>query len=127
MTKQKKTVCKKIIFLYYLIMSKSGGYVYILSNKKNGVLYIGSTSDLIGRIYEHKNKIIPNSFSAKYNLEKLVYFEWHDTLKDMVLRERQMKEWHRKWKIHAIESMNPDWEDLYNNLLIDNGYSPGKD
>ncbi|MBQ7185594.1 MAG: GIY-YIG nuclease family protein [Alphaproteobacteria bacterium] len=108
-------------------MSKSGGYVYILSNKKNGVLYIGSTSDLIGRIYEHKNKIIPNSFSAKYNLEKLVYFEWHDTLKDMVLRERQMKEWHRKWKIHAIESMNPDWEDLYNNLLIDNGYSPGKD
>ena len=103
---------------------KSGGYVYIMTNKRNGTLYIGSTSDLIGRVFEHKNKIIPNSFTAKHNLDKLVYFEWHNRLENMVLRERQMKEWNRNWKIRQIICMNPNWDDLYNQLLIDNGYSP---
>ena len=105
-------------------MEKTGGYVYIITNKPKGTLYIGSTSDLIGRVYEHKNKIIPKSFSARYNLDKLVYFEWHDKLENMVVRERQLKEWHRDWKIQLIESMNPEWCDLYNRLLIDNGYKP---
>ena len=95
-----------------------------MTNKKDGTLYIGSTSDLIGRVFEHKNKIIPRSFTAKYNLDKLVYFEWHDKLENMVVRERQLKEWNRAWKIQIIEKMNPDWHDLYNQLLMDNGYQP---
>ena len=107
-------------------MEKTGGYVYITTNKKDGVLYVGSTSDLIGRIFEHKNKIIPRSFTAKYNLDKLVYFEWHNRLENMVARERQIKNWHRNWKIALIEKNNPDWKDLYDQLLIDNGYQPTK-
>ncbi|MBO4480134.1 MAG: GIY-YIG nuclease family protein [Alphaproteobacteria bacterium] len=107
-------------------MEKTGGYVYIMTNKKNGTLYIGSTSDLIGRVFEHKNKIIPRSFTARYNLDKLVYFEWHNKLENMVIRERQLKEWNRAWKIQIIEEMNPEWCDLYNQLLIDNGYQPIK-
>jgi len=105
-------------------MEKTGGYVYIMTNKPNGTLYIGSTSDLIGRVFEHKNKANPKSFTARYNLDKLIYFEWYDRLENMVLRERQMKEWKRNWKIKIIETMNPDWHDLYNQLLIDNGYAP---
>ena len=105
-------------------MTKSGGYVYIMTNKPNGTLYIGSTSDLVGRVFEHKNKTNPKSFSARYNLDKLVYFEWYDKLENMVLRERQMKEWKRDWKIEIIEKVNPNWHDLYNQLLIDNGYTP---
>ena len=107
-------------------MDKTGGYVYITTNKKDGVLYVGSTSDLIGRIFEHKNKIIPRSFTAKYNLDKLVYFEWHNRLENMVARERQIKNWHRNWKIALIEKENPDWKDLYNELLINSGYQPIK-
>jgi putative endonuclease len=73
-------------------MNKTGGYVYIITNKPNGTLYIGSTSDLIGRVFEHKNKIILKCFTARYNLDKLVYFEWHNKLENMVQRERQLKE-----------------------------------
>ncbi len=104
-------------------MEKAGGFVYIMTNRKNGVLYIGSTSDLVGRVYEHKKKMIPKSFTARYNLDKLVYFEWWPRLENMVVRERQMKEWNRNWKIELIEKMNPDWTDLYDALLHANGYS----
>ena len=105
-------------------MEKSGGFVYIVTNRKGGTLYIGSTSDLIGRIFEHKNKLIPKSFTAKYNLDKLVYFEWHNSLENMVRRERQLKEWNRAWKIELIEQKNPDWDDLYNCVLTETGYCP---
>ena len=106
-----------------IMEKKSGGFVYIITNRKNGVLYIGSTSDLVNRIFEHKHKMIPHSFSAKYNLDKLVYFEWFERLENMVVRERQMKEWKRDWKIQLIERNNPDWRDLYNDLLIQSGFS----
>jgi putative endonuclease len=102
---------------------KSGGYVYIMTNKRNGTLYIGSSSDILGRIAEHKNKIIPDSFTAKHNLDKLVYYEFHPKLTDMVIRERRLKFWHRHWKNKLIESMNPEWNDLYDDLLHNNGYS----
>ena len=102
---------------------KSGGWVYILTNKKMGTLYVGSTSDLIGRVWQHKNKAIPG-FTSKYNVDKLVYYEWHNRLDDMVKRERQMKDWHRAWKLRLIIDNNPDWRDLYNDILIQSGYSP---
>jgi len=105
-------------------MEKNGGFVYIMTNRKDGVLYIGSTSDLVGRIYEHKKKMIPKSFTARYNLDKLVYFEWWPKLENMVVRERQLKEWNRDWKIRLIEKMNPDWDDLYNAVLNGNGFAP---
>ena len=103
---------------------KDGGFVYIMTNKRNGTLYIGSTSDLIGRVFEHKHRVYPKSFTAKHRLNKLVYFEWHKSIKNMVYRERQMKEWNRNWKIRLIIQQNPGWKDLYNDLLIGNGFSP---
>lgn len=87
------------------------GFVYILANKKNGTIYVGITSDLIKRIYEHKNKLI-NGFSRKYNLTNLVYYEVHDNIEEATNRERQIKNWHRQWKINLIEKNNPNWNDL---------------
>jgi len=95
-----------------------------MTNKRNGTLYIGSTSDIIQRVYEHKMKIYPNSFTAKHNLNKLVYIEWFPNLMQMVVRERQMKEWNRNWKIRLIISKNPDWRDLYNDILAGCGIAP---
>lgn len=100
---------------------KSGGWVYILTNKKMGALYIGSTSDLVGRTWQHKNRQIPG-FTSKYGIDKLVYYEWHDRLEIMVLRERQMKEWKRAWKLKMIIDFNPEWHDLYNKILTESGY-----
>ena len=86
-------------------------YVYILVNDKNGTLYIGVTSDLAKRTYEHKNKLIPG-FTSKYNLNKLVYFETTDNPETAIIREKQLKKWSRGWKIRLIEKANPNWEDL---------------
>ena len=88
-----------------------------------GTLYIGSTTDLVGRIWQHKNKAIPG-FTSKYNIDKLVYYEWQDRLNDMVLRERQLKKWNRNLKYRLIIQKNPDWNDLYNDVLSQNGYAP---
>ena len=86
-------------------------YVYILTNKPNGVLYIGFTNDLERRILEHKRKQV-YGFSSKYNLNKLVYREEFENSYDAFKRERQMKKWKRKWKIELIEKQNPQWNDL---------------
>ncbi len=91
-------------------------YVYIITNKSNKVLYIGFTKDLKRRIYQHKNKSHPNTFSARYNLNKLIYFEVFKFEEEAKLRERQMKKWNRDWKIELIERENPNWEDLYYKL-----------
>ena len=101
---------------------KSGGYIYILASKKNGTLYIGSTSNLINRVWEHKNKLL-RGFTSKYGVDKLVYYEWYDRLEDMVIRERQLKKWKRSWKIELIVQNNPEWGDLYNEVLSDGGYA----
>jgi putative endonuclease len=78
-------------------------YVYIITNKPKGVLYIGETNNLKKRIYQHKNKVHPNTFSARYNLDKLVYFEELEIEVKAKLREMQMKKWNRDWKIELIE------------------------
>ena len=90
-------------------------YVYIITNNKK-TLYIGVTNNLQRRIYEHKNKLI-DGFSKKYNLNKLVYFESCSEIKDAIKREKQLKNWHRKWKINLIESINPNWDDLSEGFL----------
>ncbi len=90
--------------------------IYIITNKKNGVLYIGETNELKRRINQHKNKAHPNTFSARYNLDKLVYFETFDTKKEALLKEKQMKKWNRNWKIELIEKTNPNWLDLYTDI-----------
>jgi putative endonuclease len=87
-------------------------YVYILASKKNGVLYIGMTNDLRKRIFEHKNKLI-DGFTKRYNVNKLVYFERTNQPQDAIIREKRLKKWKRQWKIELIESMNPEWKDLY--------------
>ncbi len=86
-------------------------FVYIITNKENGVLYIGVTNDLHRRIYEHKNKLI-KGFSSKYSLDKLVYFEETGDIQSALNREKQLKKWNRSWKIELIERYNPEWKDL---------------
>jgi len=98
------------------------GYVYIMASGPMGTLYIGSTSDLVGRVFEHKNKIYPNSFTAKYNCNLLVYYEQFDSMESMVARERQLKEWQRNWKMRLIIKQNPNWDDLYPIVLKSFGY-----
>ena len=87
-------------------------YVYILASRKNGVLYIGITNDLRRRVFEHKNNLIAG-FTKKYNVNKLVYFELINQPMDAINREKRMKKWKRQWKIELIESLNPEWKDLY--------------
>jgi len=89
--------------------------VYILSNRKNGTLYIGVTSDLIKRIYEHKSHAV-EGFTKRYGVDKLVYYELHNSIEEAILREKQLKKWRRAWKIELIESFNPEWKDLYTTL-----------
>ncbi len=86
-------------------------YVYILCNKKNGVLYTGYTDNIKRRIFEHKNKRF-KGFTNKYNVDKLVYFETMFTEEEAKLREKRIKKWNRDWKINLIEKDNPDWADL---------------
>ena len=86
-------------------------YVYILTNRKNGVLYTGLTNELERRIGEHKNKIL-KGFTFKYNVDKLVYYEEFETYDEAFLRERRLKKWKRDWKINLIIKENPNWIDL---------------
>lgn len=87
-------------------------FVYILASKKRGTLYIGVTSDLVKRVYEHKNKLA-EGFTKKYNVSQLVHFESCGDVKAAIQREKQLKDWKRDWKIELIEKENPDWVDLY--------------
>ena len=94
-----------------------------MTNKPNGVLYIGLTNNINERVKEHKKKIFPKSFTARYNCDKLIYFEELDNGQDAERREKQMKKWKRNWKIKLIEDMNPDWNDLSMNWNINNNTS----
>lgn len=85
--------------------------VYILTNKKYGVLYTGVTSNLPGRVWQHREKVA-DGFTKDYNLHQLVYYEVHDTPQAAILREKQIKRWKREWKINLIEKMNPGWIDF---------------
>jgi len=92
------------------------GYVYILFNKQNGSLYTGVTSDLIKRVYEHKNKLV-DGFSKRYSIDKLGYFETCESIASAIEREKQIKGGSRKSKLTLIENINPNWEDLYESIL----------
>ena len=92
------------------------GYIYILTNKPNGTLYVGVTSDLIGRIYQHKQKFV-EGFTKKYGLDKLVYFEMFDDITDAITREKEIKKWRRAEKVKHILMKNPEWDDLYEELI----------
>lgn len=91
-------------------------YIYIISNLKDGVLYTGVTSDIIKRVYEHKQKLA-EGFTSKYNLDKLVYYEVFDDIRNAIQREKNIKSWRRDWKVALIEKANPGWKDLYPGLV----------
>ena len=90
-------------------------YVYILASARYGTLYIGVTSDLVKRVWQHKEGNT-KGFAARYRVNRLVYFERHDTIELAIAREKAMKKWRREWKVELIESVNPDWRDLYDEV-----------
>jgi len=92
------------------------GYVYILFSKRNGTLYVGVTSNLVKRIYEHKNKQV-DGFTKKYNVDKLGYYEICDDIEIAINREKKIKKYSRKQKLNLIEINNPNWVDLYNEII----------
>jgi putative endonuclease len=92
------------------------GYVYILTNKPNGILYVGVTNDIIRRVHEHKTKAV-SGFTEKYGLDTLVYYEAHDSMESAIHREKCIKEWKRAWKVKRILENNPDWRDLYSEIV----------
>ena len=92
------------------------GFVYITANRKNGTIYIGVTSDLVGRVYQHREGLVPG-FTKRYGCKLLVWYEAHDNLQDARLRELQLKEWKRNWKIRLIEERNLEWGDLYPTVI----------
>ena len=92
-------------------------YVYIMSCKLNRTVYTGVTNNLIRRVYEHKHNLDPNGFTAKYSVHKLVYFEQTSSVYTAISREKQIKSWNRKRKNKLIESMNPNWNELYDSIL----------
>ena len=91
-------------------------YVYILASRRNGTLYIGVTSDLLKRVLEHKKKLA-EGFTERYSVDKLVYYEQFQDAESALMREKRMKKYNRKWKIDLIEKSNPDWKDLYEELI----------
>ena len=90
--------------------------VYILASKRNGTLYTGVTSKLVKRVWEHKNNMV-EGFTKRYSVHKLVWYELHENMESAILREKRIKEWKRAWKLQLIESDNPDWQDLYHNIV----------
>jgi putative endonuclease len=90
--------------------------VYILASGRNGTLYVGVTSDLQKRIWEHKNDLI-EGFTKRYGVHRLVYYELHEEMVSAITREKQIKKWKRDWKLNLIESQNPDWNDLWEKIL----------
>lgn len=92
-------------------------YLYILASKRNGTLYIGVTNNLFTRTFQHKLKENLDSFTARYNIKKLVYYESYQYIGDAIEREKQIKKWNRKWKIRLIEEENQTWRDLFEDML----------
>ncbi|MBI5755488.1 MAG: GIY-YIG nuclease family protein [Nitrospirae bacterium] len=97
-------------------MANKQYYVYIMASKRNGMLYIGVTSDLIKRVYEHKYDLT-TGFTNKYHIHHLVYFEITEDITSAISREKQLKKWNRAWKIALLEKNNPEWRDLYCDLI----------
>jgi putative endonuclease len=92
-------------------------FIYILASKRNGTLYVGVTNNLLKRVDEHKNNLVPG-FTSKYSVHNLVYFERYSDIYDAIAREKRIKKWKRAWKIELIEKSNPEWRDLYKDLTV---------
>ncbi len=90
--------------------------VYILANKRNGTLYVGVTSDLIKRIWQHKNNVV-KGFTERYSVHQLVWYELHETMESAIRKEKMLKNWKRVWKLELIERSNPNWQDLYGTII----------
>ncbi|WP_341914340.1 GIY-YIG nuclease family protein [Ferrovibrio terrae] len=95
----------------------AGGWVYIMSNKPNGTLYIGVTSDIARRAWEHRESVV-DGFTKRYGLKHLVYIEAHESIEAAIRREKTMKLWPRQWKLRTISAANPDWRDLFDTLNV---------
>lgn len=91
-------------------------YVYILASKRNGTLYTGVTSDLVKRVWQHKSDMV-EGFTSSYNIKMLVFYEVHENAESAITREKRIKKWKRDWKLRLIEEKNPDWRDLYREIL----------
>ena len=91
-------------------------YIYILASRRNGTLYTGFTGNLSRRVYDHKNDFVPG-FIKKYGVQTLVYYECCEDRESTILREKQIKEWKRRWKLELIEKNNPEWKDLYDEII----------
>jgi len=88
------------------------GYVCILASKRNGTLYVGVTSDLVKRVWQHREEVT-EGFTSRYDVKLLVFYEMHESIDLAIAREKAMKKWRRAWKVELIEASNPDWRDLY--------------
>jgi len=99
-----------------MLLCMKQGYVYIMTNKNNTSFYIGVTNNIVRRVWEHKNNLI-EGFTKRYKLHKLVYVEQIELLTNAIAREKQLKNWHRDWKINLIKQQNPNLDDLYDGLL----------
>jgi putative endonuclease len=97
--------------------------VYILASSRNGTLYIGVTSDLLKRVWQHRNAVV-RSFTSEHNVHILVWYESHETMESAIIREKRLKKWNRVWKVDLIERFNPNWDDLYNELT---GFPPSRE
>ena len=91
-------------------------FVYLLTNRRYGTLYVEVTSDLVKRVYEHRSKFV-DGFSKQYDLSRLVWFEVHENILAAIAREKLIKKWHRDWKINLIQHDNPEWNDLYETIV----------
>ena len=96
-------------------MNEKKFYVYILAKKRNSTFYVGVTSDLPKRVWEHKNEVV-DGFTQKYDIKTLVYYEIFDDAENAIKREKRLKKWNRTWKMRVIEEMNPNWDDLYETI-----------
>ena len=93
-----------------------GGWLYFVTNRRDGVLYAGVTSNLPSRAFQHREGLV-EGFTKRYGLKRLVYYEHFDDIRDAIQREKTVKHWPRAWKVRLIHSMNPDWDDLYDTLI----------
>lgn len=90
-------------------------FVYFMTNRRDGTIYVGVTNDLVRRVHEHRTNAVPE-FTSRYKLHRLVYFEQHQSVATAIQREKTIKHWVRQWKINAIEELNPDWDDLFQTI-----------
>jgi putative endonuclease len=100
--------------------------VYILASERNGTLYIGVTSDLVKRVWQHREHVV-GGFTTEYAVDRLVWFEQHATMDSAITREKRLKKWERKWKLRLIEEANPDWIDLWPQILGSTGFPPSRE